>query len=221
MQFGSRTSCLLRKVCRKVFRENGDVVQPFTQRRQRQRNDVEPVIKIGAESALFDQRLKRYVGSGDHPDIHGNGAHFAKSLHFPLLQYAQKLRLQVQRHFADFIEQQRSAICQFKFSGLRHRGAGEGSSGMAEQFAFEKLLWHCRTVDGNERFVAAVAALVNKARQKFLTSAAFGFDQHVGVGLSPQAGLDPEPSSAPVNCQRFLFASGSKLAEDRSSAARG
>ena len=67
---------------------------------------------------MFHHFLKRNVGGRDDPDIHWDGSSVAESFHFAFLQDSQQLWLQLQRHFANLIQQQRSAIGQLKFPGL-------------------------------------------------------------------------------------------------------
>ena len=52
-----------------VTDEIGNVVEPFAQRRQADRHDVEAVEQILAEQTLVDLLLQIAIGRGDDPDI--------------------------------------------------------------------------------------------------------------------------------------------------------
>ena len=62
----------------------------------------------------------------------------AQSLEGFLLQSAQQLGLQIQRNVAHLIQKQSPAMRHFKAADLLRQGAGEGSSLVAEQLAFEQ-----------------------------------------------------------------------------------
>ena len=52
-----------------VLDEQRDVLAPIAQRRQRDRDDVEPVEQVLAELAVRDRLLQVAVGRGDDPDV--------------------------------------------------------------------------------------------------------------------------------------------------------
>ena len=62
----------------------------------------------------------------------------SQALEFPLLQDTKKLRLQLERDVADFIQEQRTLMCQLKPADLLCDRTGERSPLMAKQFAFEQ-----------------------------------------------------------------------------------
>ena len=63
---------------------------------------------------------------------------FAEPLKLALLQNAQQLGLQIERHFADFVEQNRAAVGQFEFAGTVCDRAGESALAVAEELALEQ-----------------------------------------------------------------------------------
>ena len=94
------------------------------------------------------------------------------------LDQAQQFGLQVQVHFADFIEEQRSAIGLFG-GALPFRGsAAEGAFHMPENLRFEQVFRNCRTVDGHERPFVTRAVLVDRGCTEFLACSAFAGDEH-------------------------------------------
>ena len=107
----------------------------------------------------------------------------AKPIDFAFLQNAQKLGLQTQRHFADFIQQQRAAVGQLKFAGFRCGGSRERAAHMAEQFAFQQAFRKRGAVNGDERLVRARTEIVDHPRKQLFARTAFSFDQNIGFGL--------------------------------------
>src|SRR5689334_9185361 len=55
--------------------------------------------------------------------------------------------------------------------------AGERAAFVPKQFAFQQLLRYRRAIDREEWFGAAIAVMINRARDEFLASAAFTRDE--------------------------------------------
>src|SRR5205085_11369375 len=92
------TPGLFRELYCEMAGQKRDVFLTFAQRRQRQRNYIQAVIEIGAESALLNHVLQRDVGGRDYTNIYLNGACISKALKLTLLQYPQQFWLKFQRH---------------------------------------------------------------------------------------------------------------------------
>src|SRR5262249_4194884 len=88
-----------------------------------------------------------------------------------------KLRLTVQRHLADLVEEQRAAIGQLHQALLRRLGVGECALLVAEQLALEQGLSDRGTVDFHERRIPPRALVVQAARDELLAGAALAVDQ--------------------------------------------
>ena len=110
---------------------------PLAQRRQRDREDVEPVVEILAELALGDQRLEVAVRGRDDPHVDLDGLAAADPLELALLQHAQQLDLHVERQVADLVEKQRAAVGQLEPAGPTRHRAGERPLLVAEQLRLE------------------------------------------------------------------------------------
>src|ERR1035438_8407502 len=98
----------------KVAREQRYVSAAFPQRWNIQWKYVKPVIQIAPKLAFLDHLLQVPVGGGDYPDVHMDRPIPADTLQFLLLNGTQKLRLQFERHFPDFIQEQRAFMCHLK-----------------------------------------------------------------------------------------------------------
>src|SRR6185369_6630186 len=95
-----------------------DVVAALAQRVHRQRENVEPVIEVFAEAAAGHFGAQQPVGGGDDAHVERLGFAATDALDLALLQYAQQLGLQRQRHLRDFIEQQGATLRLFEFAGM-------------------------------------------------------------------------------------------------------
>src|SRR5437762_4343759 len=115
-----------------VPHQKRNILRAFAKRRDLNRENVEPVIKVAAEGALADEFGKILVRGGDHADIHALRAVAAEALKFLLLQDAQQFRLEVEWEVADFIEKKRAAVGQFKTADFLIHCAGERALFMAE-----------------------------------------------------------------------------------------
>src|SRR5215472_15080530 len=81
----------------KVRDEQRNVLSPLPQRRQSQIDDVQAVIQVLAETCLLDHLRQITVRRCENPRIDGHTMRRAYGSYFLLLQYAQKLRLQIER----------------------------------------------------------------------------------------------------------------------------
>ena len=135
------------------------------------RKHVEPEIEVLAKPAALHLLLEVAVGGGDHADVDRAGALLADALEIALLQHAQQLALQLERDFADLVEEQRAAIGELEPADAVAHRAGEGAADMAEELALEQFARDRRAVDADQRPVAAAAGLVDGARDQLLAGA--------------------------------------------------
>ena len=166
-----------------MLREVGDVLEAFAQRRQPQRDDIQPEKQILAEEALADLAAQILMGRGDDADIGLDGRAAANRDIFALLQYAQKPCLRLHRHVADLIEEEGASLGLLEAPGEPLIGAGECPLFVAEQFALDEIAGNCRHVDGNERALFSFAVIMQRAGDKLLAGAGFAGDHHSEVGL--------------------------------------
>ena len=103
--------------------------------------------------------------------------------HAPLLQRAQQLGLQRQRHLADLVEEQRAAVGLREQARARRRARGERAAHVAEQLALEQRLRAARAqLTATNGPAGAAPAIVERARDQLLAGAALAGDQHRRVG---------------------------------------
>src|SRR5207244_487053 len=99
-----------------------NVTRSFAQRWNRERNNFEPVIKIFSKSSRCYLRLEVAIARGDKPRIDRYRMSAADAVHAALLERAEQLHLIGRRQIRNFIEEQRAARCEFKFSFLAGNG---------------------------------------------------------------------------------------------------
>ncbi len=76
-------------VPRKCATSSGDVAAPFAQRRQFQRQDVDPVVQVLAEAAGRDLRRQIAVGRRQQPHVDAAFLERADAAQGAVLQHAQ------------------------------------------------------------------------------------------------------------------------------------
>src|SRR5271165_5230256 len=122
--------------------------------------------------------MRRRDNSNINPGA-GRGAHF---FDFTVLYEAQHLHLQLQRHFSNFIEEQRPPMRGFSLALPVHKGARERSSHVPEQLRFEKIPWNRTAVDGDKWLGPATAIGVNPTSEQFFAGARFSLYQDCRTG---------------------------------------
>ena len=105
--------------------EQRDVVGAIAQRRHEDRNDVQAEVEILAEAAAADLAGQFLVGRRQHADVDPDARRAADRLDHLLLQRAQDLRLRLQAHVANLVEEQRAAVGQLELAAAIGDGAGE------------------------------------------------------------------------------------------------
>ena len=103
-----------------------DVRTPFAERGKVNGKDMETEVEIFTESALADHGFQIAIGGGDHPDVDLDGAGPAERLEFPFLEHSKKFGLQLERQFANLVEEERPMIGEREpaFTPGQRTGAG-------------------------------------------------------------------------------------------------
>ena len=97
---------------------------------------------------LFDELLVR---RRDHAHVHADARLPADRLDDLLLKRSQHLRLRLQAHVADFVQEQRAAGRRLELAAPIGDGAGERASHVAEELRLDELFRQRRAVDLDER----------------------------------------------------------------------
>ena len=123
-----------------MFDQEWDVLGSLTKSGNRHRHDMEPIVKILPELPLPNELFQIPVGGGNNPDV--DLLRFLRSdrSKCPLLRKSKELRLQVERHLADLVQEDRATICSLKDPDLVGRGARKTPLLVAKQLAFQQRL---------------------------------------------------------------------------------
>lgn len=158
----------------KAVDQSGDIFPTFTQGRNGEGKDVQAVIKVTTKRAVLHGLQQIAMGSRNNSHIHFDRMRRANPQHFAFLQYAQQAGLCIQRHFTDFVEQQRTAVRQFEFAcRTAATRSGKGAIDVAKQLALHQIARQGAAVDRDKGFVAALTAVVDCLSEQLLAGAAF------------------------------------------------
>ena len=170
-----------------------DVARALAQRRQADRQHVQPPVEVGAEAAVGDHRAEVAAGRGDDANVDALHRVAADRFDLLLLQHAQQLGLQGERHVADLVEEQRAAVGEPELAvAAAPLGAGIGAGGDAEELGFEQRVGNGGDVDADERPRRARAGGMDAVRQQLLAGTGLAEQQHravVGLRDAPRMAL--------------------------------
>ena len=107
----------------------------------------------------------------------------ANAVESSVRQYAQQACLQLGRHVADLIQEQRAAFGLLEATPPQSLCSREGTALVSEQLRFQKVLWHCRSVYCDEWLVCARAMAMQRPRHEFLPRSGLASDQDRGARL--------------------------------------
>ena len=132
---------VLARVARdKEVAERGDLIAPLTcSAGHDQLDDLETIVEVLAELAVHHHLFEIAVRRGDDADVDLNALVAAQLREFAVLQHVEELGLQRRLHLADFVEHQRTGVGLLELADPRRRGAGKGSTFVAEELALEQL----------------------------------------------------------------------------------
>ncbi len=153
--------------------------QAFAQGRHADRQHIDAVVEVGAKAAAGDRLFQVDGGRGDQAYIALQHLVGADRLELLLLQHAQQLALQGQRHVADLVEKQRAALGDLQLARpALARGAGEGARRGAEELGLQQAFGNRRRVDADERLVGPRRGGMDGMREQFLAGAGLAEQQH-------------------------------------------
>src|SRR3982751_845879 len=157
-------------------REKRNVFASGTKRRQLQRNHVQPVEQILAESARADFFSQVLVRGSNDANVDLARDVLPDTLVLPFLEHAQEFGLKFQGKVANLVEEDGAAVRGLKAAGAIPHRARKRAADMAEKLALEHLPRDRTAVHSNERLVRASAALVDFLREQLLTGTRFAED---------------------------------------------
>ena len=157
----------------------------LAQRRQVEREQIQPVEQVLAELTGGAARLQVGVGGGDDAHVAQFDARSADRTVAAILRETQQHRLAARAERVDLVEKQRAALGVADDAAAVALGVGEGAAHMAEQFGLDHRIRNRAAVDGDERFAATRAQVMQGARGELLAGAGLAAQQHGGVDGRP------------------------------------
>jgi hypothetical protein len=164
-----------------VVAEQRHVLGALAQRRHLEGDRVDAEVEVFPQPPLAQRVLEIDVRVADQAEVHANEPIAANRAVLALLQDTQQLRLQVRRHLADLVEEQRPAFGHLEEAHLVRGGAGERALAVAEQLALDELGRDRRAVDLDERPPHAVRVVVNRVGNELFAGPVLALNQDVGV----------------------------------------
>ena len=149
-----------------------DVRAAVAQRRDAERDALEPVEEIGPKRPAFTSSSSGAERRADEPRVDADLRRAADAHELAVLEEAQQLRLHGERHLADLVEEERPAAGRLDLAARALARAGERALLVAEELALEERLGDRRAVDRHERARAAMRDLVDAPREHLLARAA-------------------------------------------------
>ncbi len=178
---------LPRALLQEVAREHGHIFVALAQRGQAQADDVEAVEQVFAKPPLQDALFQVLVGGGNHAHMGLHSGMAAHAVELPVRQNAQQACLQIKRHVANFIQEQRATLGLLEAAAPLRLRAGEGTAFMAKQFGFEQVFRDRCGIDGDKWPFGDGRMLVQRTRHQFLARARFTRDEHRDLALAQPA----------------------------------
>ena len=164
-----------------VIDQHGQILEPLAQRRHLHGEHVQAIVQVFAEAARADGGLQIAMRRCDDPHVAADGPVAAHAFESALLEHAQQLHLHLQRHVADFVEEQRAPFRELESPEPGRQCARESAFFVSEQFAFQQVRGNGAAIHRHERMAGTAGQLVNVARHHLLARAGLAEDEHVGV----------------------------------------
>ena len=164
-----------------VLDQQRNIALTVAQRGHEDRDHMNAVIEILAESANAYHGVKVVVGCRDEPEVNFLRGPSSQPLHHAVLKNAQKFALQAVVQRRDLVQEKSPCLRSLNHARLRRISAREGTLLIAEQLRFDQTLRKCRAVEANIRLIATLSRLHDRVRDEFLAYAALAPNHHVGI----------------------------------------
>ena len=185
-----RLAILPTELLEEVLDEEGDIAGTLAECGQFDVHDLESIVEVGSELVALNRLFELAVRRGDDPDVDRALLCTADPARTLRLENVQELRLHLEGHVPDLIEEDRAATRDFEEPLFPLGRAGERALLVSEKFTFDQVAGESRAVHLHEGVIRQWAAIVNEARQEVLTGPRLALDQHgrqVGGGFEGDA----------------------------------
>ena len=134
---------------------------------------IQAVKQIAAKLFLRHALRQIPIGGCDQPQIHFDRSRPSQPFEFMVLQNPQQLGLQLQRDFADLVEEESAFISQFQAPNLLPDRSGKCALFVTEQFALQQPGRNRGAIQGDETFVLPFAGAMDRTRNQTLCRSRF------------------------------------------------
>src|SRR6202035_1924880 len=118
--------------------EHFDVLPALPERRDLDRKDSEAIVEVGAKPAGLDLAREIAVRGGDDPRVDPHRLRPSDALELALLEHAEELGLELERHFADLVEKERASVGELDAPEAPLERARERAALVAEQLHLDQ-----------------------------------------------------------------------------------
>src|SRR2546428_121787 len=183
---------LARVLGQEVLDEERDVAPPIAERRELDRHDVQAIVEVLAEAPLLHERLEISVGRREHAHVDADRVGPAHALDRALLEHAQELRLELDRHVADLVEVERPPVGELELAELPLLRVRERAALVAEHLRLEERRRDRGAGHRHERAPGPAAVVVDRARDQLLARTRLPAEEHgdVARGVAPDRLVD-------------------------------
>ena len=139
-----------------MFNQPRNILLTLAQWRNRYAGHRDPIKQVTPKPLMGHIFAQITVCCRDQPKVDFAWLCLAQPVYLPLFQHPKKITLQLQGHFADFIQKQCAPVCGFNLAFHASTASpGERPVRITEQFAGEQVLGKTPTVNGDKRPVFA------------------------------------------------------------------
>src|SRR5205823_3027612 len=174
------------------MREEGDVLEALAQRRHLDGEDIEAVVEVLAHPPVADGLLRIAVRRGDDARVDVDLLVAADAPELPLLEHAQELDLQLDRHLRDLVEKDRAALGHLEVALALPDGVGERALFVTEDLRLDEERRNGAAVECDEWLAAPARERVDRIRHDLLARARLADDEDVRVGVRDHLDLFEE-----------------------------
>gem|GEM_PF-2339635 len=165
-----------------MLREERNVLPPLAERRQLDREDVEPEVEVLPKQPGLDLLLEVAVGGADDAHVHGDLGLSAEATELFLFDDPQEFRLQLDGQLAHLVEEERATVGELEAAEPALVRAGEGTLLVPEDLGLHQRGGDGGAVDGDEGLVPPRREVVNGAGDHLLARSGGARDHHRGLG---------------------------------------
>ena len=145
-------------------------------------HDLDAVEQIASKSARGHELFEVAVGGRDDPHVDADRpARATHRLNLAALEEPEKVRLHLQAHFGDLVEEDRPAMRRLEAAHAVAIGASEAAARVAEELGFEETVGDRRAVDSDEGPRGTRRVGVDVLRDDIFPDAALAGDEDLGI----------------------------------------